>query len=55
MDKNYSLNSTYIGNYNSVSLENNPEMIFYKEYKIALLTHSQINYIVQTTMIALRR
>lgn len=52
MDKNYSLNSTYIGNYNSVSLENNPEMIFYKEYKIALLTHSQINYIVQTTMIA---
>lgn len=52
MDKSYSLNSTYIGNYNSVSLENNPEMIFYKEYKIALLTHSQINYIVQTTMIA---
>ncbi len=52
MDKSYSLNSTYIGNYNSVSLENNPEMVFYKEYKIALLTHSQINYIVQTTMIA---
>lgn len=52
MDKNYSLNSSYIGNYNSVSLENNPEMIFYKEYKMAVLTHSQINYIVQTTMIA---
>lgn len=52
MDKSYSLNASYIGNYNSVSLESNPEMIFYKEYKIALLTHSQINYIVQTTMIA---
>ncbi len=52
MDKNYSLNSSYIGNYNSVSLENNPEMIFYKEYKMATLTHTQIQYIVRTTLIA---
>ena len=52
MDKNYSLNASYIGNYNSVSLESNPEMIFYKEYKQAVLTHSQIQYIVRTTLIA---
>ena len=52
MDKNYTLNSNYIGNYNSVSLENNPEMIFYKEYKQATLTHTQIQYIVRTTLIA---
>lgn len=52
MDMNYSLNSSYIGNYNSVSLESNPEMIFYKEYKQAVLTHSQIQYIVRTTLIA---
>ena len=52
IDKKYSLNSTYIGNYNSVALENNPEMIFYKEYKMAVKTHSQINYTVLTTEIA---
>lgn len=52
MDKGYTLNSTYIGNYNSPSLESNPEMIFYKEYKKTILTHSQINYIVRTTSIA---
>ena len=52
MDKGYSLNSTYIGNYNSIDLSGNPEMIFYKAYKQATLTHSQIQYTVLTTTIA---
>lgn len=52
MDKNYSLNSTYIGNYNSVDLSKNPEMIFYKRYLQSTLTHSQINYTTRTTAIA---
>ena len=39
IDQNYSLNASYIANYNSVELESNPEMIFYKEYKEATLTH----------------
>ncbi len=52
MDKSYTLNPTYIGNYNSVSLESNPEMIFYKEYMKAELAHSQIQYTTRTTRIA---
>lgn len=52
IDKSYSLNDSYIANYNSVSLENNPEMIFYKEYKQATLTHQTIQYTCRTTTIA---
>lgn len=52
MGKGYSLNDSYIGNYNSVSLQNNPEMIFCKAYKEATLTHDQIRYTVRSTQIA---
>lgn len=50
----YSLNSSYQGNYNTpqAGLDSNPEMIFYKEYKETVLTHSVINYITQTTTLA---
>ena len=52
MGRGYSLNADYQANYNSVSLESNPEMIFYKEYKEATLTHQTIQYNVLTTTIA---
>lgn len=52
IDQNYSLNDSYIANYNSVELESNPEMIFYKEYKEATLTHQTIQYTCRTTTIA---
>lgn len=48
----YSLNSSYQGNYNSTNLSSNPEMIFYKAYKEALLTHSLIAYICSSTQIS---
>lgn len=52
MSKGYSLNPSYRANYNSVSLQNNPEMIFYKAYKEATLTHNTIRYTVASTVIA---
>lgn len=52
IDQNYSLNDSYIANYNSVELESNPEMIFYKEYKEATLTHQTIQYTCRSTTIA---
>ncbi|MBO5053175.1 MAG: RagB/SusD family nutrient uptake outer membrane protein [Muribaculaceae bacterium] len=52
MGKGYSLNSDYRSNYNSVSLEGNPEMIYYKAYKEATLTHQTIRYTVASTVIA---
>ncbi len=53
IDQNYSLNASYIANYNSVELESNPEMIFYKEYKEATLTHqTNIQFTCRTTTIA---
>lgn len=48
----YSLNGSYQANYNSTSLASNPEMIFCKEYKSSVLTHSLINYLTSTTVIA---
>lgn len=49
MAKSFNLNSSYQGNYNSVDLNKNPEMIFYKAYKQSLLTHSLINYTSSST------
>lgn len=52
MAKGYTLNDDYRANYNSVSLAGNPEMIFYKAYKQATLTHNTIRYTVASTVIA---
>ena len=51
MGKSYSLNSSYMGNYNSVDLSKNPEMIFYKAYKQNILMHSVIAYTCSSTQI----
>lgn len=51
MDKGFSLNSSYQGNYNSTNLATNPEMIFYKAYKQNTLHHSLIAYISSSTQI----
>lgn len=52
MGKDYKLNDSYQGNYNSVDLSKNPEMIFYKAYKQSLLTHSLIDYTCTSTQIS---
>lgn len=52
MGRGYTLNADYRSNYNSVSLQGNPEMIFYKAYKQATLTHQTIRYTVASTVIA---
>lgn len=52
MIKNFSLNSSYQGNYNSIDLSKNPEMIFYKAYKQSLLTHSLIDYTCTSTQMS---
>lgn len=52
MGQGYSLNSDYRSNYNSVSLAGNPEMIFYRAYKEATLTHNTIRFTVASTTIA---
>lgn len=40
----YSLNASYQGNYNSDELASNPEMIFFKDYKVDIFMHSLISY-----------
>ncbi|HBG79560.1 RagB/SusD family nutrient uptake outer membrane protein [Proteiniphilum sp. UBA1028] len=52
MGKNFTLSPTYQGNYNSVNLADNPEMIFYKAYKQNVLHHSLIAYISSSTQIS---
>lgn len=52
MAQGYELNDDYKANYNSPSLQNNPEMIFYKAYKDGTLTHQTIRYTVASTIIA---
>ena len=52
MSKSYKLNSSYQGNYNSVDLSTNTEMIFYKAYKQSILTHSLIDYTCSSTQIS---
>lgn len=51
IDKGFTLNSSYQGNYNSIDLSKNPEMIFYKAYKQNVLQHSLIAYISSSTQI----
>ena len=51
MDK-YTLNASYQGNYNSIDLSGNPEMIFYKAYKQTTFVHSLISYICSSTQIS---
>lgn len=52
MGKNFTLNESYQGNYNSTDLSNNPEMIFYKAYKQNTLHHSLIAYISSSSQIS---
>lgn len=52
MIKDYKLNDSYQGNYNSTDLSKNPEMIFYKAYKQSLLTHSLIDYTCTSTQMS---
>lgn len=52
MMKGYKLNDSYQGNYNSIDLSKNPEMIFYKAYKQSLLTHSLIDYTCTSTQMS---
>ncbi len=44
MAKSYSLNESYQGNYNSLDLNDNPEMILYKHYYKDVLMHSLADY-----------
>lgn len=48
----FSLNSSYQGNYNSVDLSKNSEMIFYKAYKQGLMTHSLVDYTCSSTQMS---
>jgi hypothetical protein len=48
----YSLNASYQGNYNSIDLSTNPEMIFYKAYKQNVLAHSLVAYTCSSTQIS---
>ncbi|MDD3779240.1 MAG: RagB/SusD family nutrient uptake outer membrane protein [Proteiniphilum sp.] len=52
MNRSFTLNSSYQGNYNSVNLATNPEMIFYKAYKQNVLHHSLIAYISSSTQLS---
>ena len=48
-NNNYTLNSSYQANYNSLDLSGNPEMIFYKAYKLNVMTHGLIEYTCSST------
>lgn len=48
----YSLNSSYQAQYNSVDLSGNPEIIFYKQYKKDVLSHSLIDYTCSSTQLS---
>ena len=52
MGAGYTLNDNYQANYNSVSLEGNPEMIFYKPYENNIFMHSLISYVSSSTQIS---
>lgn len=49
MKKGYKLNDNYKGNYNSIDLSKNPEVIFYKPYSKNVFMHSTINYTMNTS------
>jgi hypothetical protein len=46
---NYALNASYQGNYNSIDLSSNKEMILYKAYKKDYMSHSLIDYTCSST------
>ncbi len=48
----YSLGDDYQSLYNSISLSDNPEVIFYKSYKSGTLMHSLIAYTCSSTQIS---
>lgn len=52
MDKDFELNDSYQGNYNSLNLSSNSEMIMYKPYKQDILQHSLIAYISSSTQMS---
>ncbi len=52
LSQSYHLNDSYQANYNSIELANNPEMIFYKQYKQGILSHSLIDYTCSSTAIS---
>jgi hypothetical protein len=52
MEQPYTLNPSYQGNYNSLDLSKNNEMIFYKAYKQDILMHSLIAYISSSTQMS---
>lgn len=49
MGKSYSLNTSYQGNYNSLDLAKNPEMILYKHYVQSTFGHSLVDYTTSST------
>lgn len=49
MGKNYKLGDTYQGQYNSTNLFNNSEIIFFKQYKKDIFSHSLIDYTCSST------
>ena len=52
MNAGYTLSDDYQAIYNSVSLSDNPEIIFFKEYKKDLFYHSLISYTCSSTQIS---
>lgn len=44
MGMGYKLNDSYRGNYNSLDLNSNTEMIFYKAYAVEVFMHSTVDY-----------
>lgn len=51
MGKNYKLGDTYQGQYNSTNLFNNSEIIFFKQYKKDIFSHSLIDYTCSSTQL----
>ena len=49
MSAGYSLNDSYQENYNSIDLEDNPEMIFYKHYVQDYFMHSTVDYTMSSS------
>jgi hypothetical protein len=52
MAKSYALNASYQGNYNSIDLSANPEIIFYKAYKKTTFMHALVAYTCTSTQIS---
>ena len=50
--RGFKLNASYQGNYNSLDLSKNTEMIMYKVYKQSVLQHSLIAYISSSTQLS---